>query len=371
MGAVLVHVDVISPGLVLALVLVALGALFWFLRQVVRLCRRRAHAARASRWLPVTLSMVAVLVLVPTAAAATVNYHYEYLPNMAAVVGLKTWPSAPLPRVVAATASVALARPAAPFPQGVVTRLPITGVTSGFGTRNALVYLPPQYFSQPGRRFPVAYLLHGAPGAPIDWFRAGDAAQGGLAVARQNQPVILVAPKLSRSWLSDSECVNGRQGNVETYLSGDVPAAVDSAFRTDATRGSRLLVGLSAGGFCALNVGLKYRAEFGAIADFSGLDRPTYPGGPRALYGTADPARSEAADSPWRYIPVMSPMPLSRVYLSVGRSDHGPLAAARRIDPELIAAHQRVTLRVTGGSHDYAFWRAQLPVALSWWSGTN
>jgi len=41
------------------------------------------------------------------------------------------------------------------------------------------------------------------------------------------------------------------------------------------------------------------------------------------------------------------------------------------MDAELIAAHQRVTFRVTGGSHDYAFWRAQLPVALGWWSGVR
>lgn len=375
MRALFERVDILSPSFVAALCTLATFSVGVLVRQLLRLPRRPTRS-RLRQGLALLAAGSAVILLVPAATADVVNYHYEFLPNLAVAVGMRTWPSAPLPQVLAVErpsptsyGQTVPATPARPrFPLGVVTRLPISGQVSGFGTRTAYVYLPPQYFLDPGRRFPVAYLLHGAPGAPIDWFRADQAARAGLDVARGGRPVILVAPQLSRSWLSDSECVNGAQGNVETYLARDVPTAVDNVFRTQSTRASRLLVGLSAGGYCALNVGLRHRAEFGAFADLSGLDRPTHSGGASALFGHGDAAPLlAAANSPYLYVPRMPPAPAVRGYLAVARADHGPYAAALRMQRELTAAHQPVILRVSAGSHNYAFWRAQLPAALSWW----
>ncbi|HEY5049897.1 MAG TPA: hypothetical protein VII50_03285, partial [Acidothermaceae bacterium] len=64
--------------------------------------------------------------------------------------------------------------------RGAVVTLNISDVGVGFDARRALVYLPPQYFSNPDERFPVVYLLHGSPGMPVDWLRGGGAATAGL-----------------------------------------------------------------------------------------------------------------------------------------------------------------------------------------------
>jgi hypothetical protein len=52
---------------------------------------------------------------------------------------------------------------------GQLARLAIPNDHTGVGSGPAWVWLPPQYFSEPDRRFPVVYLFHGSPGQPADW----------------------------------------------------------------------------------------------------------------------------------------------------------------------------------------------------------
>lgn len=340
---------IITPGFV-----TAVGALSAV--AVLAGCRLRRR-----RMLAVACAVVALLIT-PLTAAAAVNAHYRYLPRVDDALGIATWPRAPLSRVLDAAATE-------PFPKGVVVEEPITGWVSGFGTRVAYVYLPPQYFTEPAARFPTAYLLHGSPGAPLDWLRAGNAATAGYAIARTGHPVILVAPRLSRSWLDDSECLDRPGEHVETYLTRDVVSAVDRTFRTLPDASDRLLVGISAGGYCALNIGLLHRSEFGALADLSGLDRPTHSGGLRGLLGPDGTPAELAAQTPADYVGQLPVSPRERIYLAVGRSDHGPLHDETVMAAALRARSQDVTFTTPPGTHDYTFWRRELPLALAWWTG--
>ena len=54
----------------------------------------------------------------------------------------------------------------------------------------------------------MLYLLHGSRGVPLDWFRGAKAATAEFAAARAGRPVILVAPRMSQSWLNHSECLD-------------------------------------------------------------------------------------------------------------------------------------------------------------------
>lgn len=311
----------------------------------------------------VAASVVAVLaaLLLPAAAADAVNAHYQYLPRVADLLNQPTWPTAP----VSAARVSAAAR--GTHPTGAVVRIPVPGPLSGFGTHTALVYLPPQYFTEPARRFPAVYLLHGSPGAPIDWFRAARAADAGLAAARAGNPVILVAPRASRYWSDDSECVDRPREHVATYLTRDVPAVVDATLRTLPTRSARAIAGNSAGGYCALNLGLRHREEFSVILDMSGYDRPTYAGGMRGLFGRQPGlARRVRAESPVAYVPGMSPKPRTAVWLDSGTSDPAALTDARVMASLLSRAGQPTVLRERAGGHDYGVWRPALREALLW-----
>jgi enterochelin esterase-like enzyme len=312
------------------------------------------------RWLSSSIGVVLALVMSLVTVADFVNAHYAYLPRVADVIGVRTWPSARLTEVTAPAAEK-------PRPKGAVVSVKLPGPASGFGSPRAMVYFPPQYFTEPSRRFPVIYLLHGSPGAPIDWFRAARASDAGLAAAQAGHPVILVAPRASHDWDDDSECVDRPKEKIATYLVKDVVRDIDARFRTIDNRSGRALAGNSAGGYCALNLGLQHRDLFSSILDLSGFDRPTHNGGMKGLFGSrADLAAVAAANTPSDYVQTLRPTPNVRLWVDCGRSD----AAARRdtvnIADALGSRGFDVTLRLRRGGHDFDVWRPALREAVGW-----
>jgi enterochelin esterase-like enzyme len=312
------------------------------------------------RWLSSSLGIVLALVMSLLTVADFVNAHYAYLPRVADVIGVRTWPSAKLTEVVAPAG-------VKPRPQGAVVSVKLPGPKSGFGSPEAMVYFPPQYFTETSRRFPVIYLLHGSPGAPIDWFRAARASDAGLAAAKAGHPVILVAPRASHDWDDDSECVDRPKEKIATYLVQDVVSDIDARFRTIDNRSGRALAGNSAGGYCALNLGLQHRDMFSSIVDLSGFDRPTHNGGLKGLFGSRhDLAAVAAANTPRDYVGKLQPTPNVRLWIDCGRSD----ASARRdtvnIADALGSRGFDVTLRLRRGGHDYSVWRPALMDGVVW-----
>jgi enterochelin esterase-like enzyme len=366
-----------------------------------------------------TMAAVAVCAAFVTlvSVADAVNAHFQYLPRLSDVLGQRSWPTlnaalladatnlpdgglpaaGQLPPASAAPTPgnpVPTPTPAGPaeptvgsasghtlapaarhssstvpglHPRGAVVTIRVPDAGVGFPGGRALVYLPPQYFTDPTARFPVVYLLHGSPGIPVDWLRGGGAANAGLGAAVRGEPQILVMPHLSRNWLDDSECVDGAHMKVETYVVTDLLPAVDSQLRTKANRDGRTIGGMSAGGYCALNLGLRHRDLFGAIIDMSGYTHPTHTGGMAALFGTRpDVARLTAANSPDVYGRRLNAGPPTRVYLLCGRSDKGPLTQMAAIRPILETDGLPVTWVTLPGSHTYGVWRPGLADALTW-----
>nr|WP_083828331.1 MULTISPECIES: alpha/beta hydrolase-fold protein [Protofrankia] len=318
-----------------------------------------ALLARRERAVSVGLGSLALLLTLAT-VADLVNAHYGYLPRFDDVIGVKSWPTASAREIVGQAPR--------PHPDGSVVGLPVTGVHSGFGTQEALVYFPPQYFTEPHTRFPVVYLLHGSPGVPVDWYRGGQAAQVGAMLAHDGQPAILVAPRLSHGWLDDSECVDRPGEHVETYLVDDVIPTVDARLRTIPDRADRILAGMSAGGYCALNLGLRHRDLIATIVDMSGMTRPTHDGGMAGLFGNRpDLAFVAAANAPALYALALPPDPPMRVWLDCGRGDRESLDDTRNMALTLSRRPGFTTvLRLRPGGHDFNVWRPALRDGLQW-----
>ncbi|CAO5237431.1 alpha/beta hydrolase [Frankia sp. AgKG'84/4] len=316
--------------------------------------------SRHGRTVTVATAGLAVAFSVAT-AADLVNAHYSYLPRVDDVIGVKSWPASSS-RVAAADA------PARAHPQGTVVTLRIPGVRSGFGAQQALVYLPPQYFSEPRARFPVVYLMHGSPGVPVDWFRADRAAQTGAWLAADHRAAILVAPRLSHGWLDDSECVDRPGEHIETYLVDDVIPTIDARLRVLPGRTERTFAGMSAGGFCALNLGLRHRDLVATIVDMSGMDRPTHNGGMVGLFGPrSDLAGVVAANTPARYAAHLPADPPMRVWLDCGESDREAYGDTRAMAAALGGRPGfTVVLRLRPGGHDFGVWRPALRDGLAW-----
>jgi S-formylglutathione hydrolase FrmB len=298
------------------------------------------------RFLFVPATLLAVI-----AVATGVNAWFDAYPHLASFTPTAGW----------ARISPGHATPPTATTAGAIDTLRIAGPASGFGTHLAYAYLPPQYFTEPQRRFPVLLLLHGSPGRPADWLAGGRAAEAGRRSAALGAPIIIVMPTASRSWLADSECVNGTSGQVETYLTVDVVDAVKRSLRTLDGRAHWGVAGMSAGGFCALNLGLRDRGTFSAVLDMSGLTRPTHTGGVQALFGRgAHGAAAAAANDPEHYAATLTASPPIHLRFIAGTEDDGPLHEIRALAPRLAARGLDVQVDVRPGHHTYRVWAPAL-----------
>ena len=227
------------------------------------------------------------------------------------------------------------------------------------------VYLPPGYASHPRRRYPVAYLLHGIPGRPTAFLltvRAG-VVEDILVARHKARPMILVMPYGSTGTFTDKEWANGiRPGDGwETFVARDLVRAVDARYRTISRGSARALIGLSEGGYGALNIGLHHPGEFRVLESWSGYQEadnlPAIFGGvPRLLLN----------NSPLHTLPLVAPrLRAAGTYVwfySAGRDRfrHQNAAFARLLRKERIAHHYFLV----AGGHNWALWRGQASNAL-------
>jgi LPXTG-motif cell wall-anchored protein len=135
------------------------------------------------------------------------------------------------------------------------------------GKRRAFqVYLPPSYYTQPARDFPVVYLLHGINGGSKEWEPRDFGTKldelyttGGLAES------IVVMPDGESLWYSDSASDPWRSMFLQEML-----PLVDAEFNTIDDPEFRALSGVSMGGFGAFSIGLQNPELFSSIATHIG-----------------------------------------------------------------------------------------------------
>jgi len=157
-------------------------------------------------------------------------------------------------------------------------------------TKNYQVYLPPSYASQPTRRYPVVYMLHGSPGAETDWVNNVSINTVLDSLAHAGLPeVIAVMPDGDSWWYHDwistppacaggsytgaapsEPCVPGLHYQYESYIVNDLVPRIDATYRTEATMAHRAIGGLSMGGYGAAYLALAHPDVFNVAAVFSG-----------------------------------------------------------------------------------------------------
>jgi hypothetical protein len=228
--------------------------------------------------------------------------------------------------------------------------------------RPSAVYLPPGYTAT--RRYPVIYLLHGMRGSPSSLWNALRLATvaDGLISSGQATPFIGVMPVAGPTVHPES----GEWAGVwESYVVGDVVPWVDAHLPTQPTPGGRALEGLCAGGYGAVDIGLRHPGLFGTLGSWEGYFAPVFRDGP---FVRATPAELAAHD-PSLLIRQEAPHLAQsgvRFYISAG-ADH---ARIRRIwsvsfgrQLRLLGLPHQLWLQPPAQGH---FWRATLPSALTY-----
>jgi S-formylglutathione hydrolase FrmB len=135
------------------------------------------------------------------------------------------------------------------------------------------VYLPTGYEGS-SAKYPVLYLLHGNAQNYTSWTTSGNiqATTDTLIANKEIPATIIVMPDSGTSWYVD------RKEKMETAILKELMPDVEKNLRTINTRESRLIAGLSMGGFGAMRFALQYPEMFSAAALLSpAIYNPTPP----------------------------------------------------------------------------------------------
>lgn len=164
-----------------------------------------------------------------------------------------------------------------------------------------LVYLPPDYETNPTRHYPVVYWLHGFNGSQRGGAVFVKPLHEAIRAGKAPPMIVVLVNGIATSFYCDS--VNGRIP-VDSVITKELIPHIDQTYRTLPKRECRAVEGFSMGGYGAAHLGFKHPELFGVVSVRSGALTdsvewgPLQPpqGGRRKNMLAADKAYFEAND---------------------------------------------------------------------------
>jgi S-formylglutathione hydrolase FrmB len=260
------------------------------------------------------------------------------------------------------------------------------------------ILVPAGYGTDPGRRYPSTYLLHGCrAGTPNNGLGYQEWTVGMHAESvTANAETIVVMPDGGGGGFY-TDWFNGGAGGPpkwETYHISQLLPWVDQNFRTINDRSQRAIAGLSMGGFGALSYASRHPDLFGSVASFSGAADLTNPteateaistvvvdtcaasdgGAPGSTFGShVDDELNWQAHDPARLVENLRN---TQIYLYTGNGQPGPFdPPGKPVDPiEVLAERSTVQFHdllvaagvpsffddYGAGSHSAPYWERDL-----------
>jgi enterochelin esterase-like enzyme len=136
--------------------------------------------------------------------------------------------------------------------------------------RHINVYVPAGYEKDPGKKYPVLYLVHGWGENEYGWSNQGHMANimDGLIASGQAVPMIVVMPSGD---IQTNPDVREASGTVMDIYARDLIPFIDKTFRTFTDREHRAMAGLSRGGFQTCLTVSANMDKFAWMGTFSGF----------------------------------------------------------------------------------------------------
>ncbi len=342
------------------------SAVVWGFTFVLTVCVSALHWRGARPWRRVAAVLAVLLTLLVT--LDTVDQHSGSFPTLERLVSLDPENVVATPQLKQIRAQVA-ATGVLPD-QGVVFTVTIPAKVSHFATRPATVYLPPAWFAKVTPSLPTLVLLPGEPGSASDWSNDGDADNTADAFASTHHGVapIIIMPDPNGLLTDDTECVNSKFGNAETYLVEDVPAFARSQFNASDSTGSLAIAGLSAGGTCSVMLALRHPQVYPTFASYSGFASPQFEETTQAetidiLFGGSED--EFAAHDPAELLRGGHFDGLAG-WFEAGNQDVVPAEAARSLQTAASGAGIATCILVRPGGHDFTLWSQALVDSFPW-----
>lgn len=341
------------PALICFAICLALGAWFW-----VRRKNAGAQSKPLKRGSTLTIGVGAALAFI-LGCGALANTYSGYFPSVKAVQRWATsvrgetadpWANGSGPHTTARKGYTFTAR-IEPAPE------------RALNPKNTWIYVPPGYdAADNGQRYPVVYLMHGAPGRASDWFGGGaaDSTLDNLIESGALPPMIVVSGDGSGGDFGGrKEPLNRPNGaHVEDYLSQDVVAWVDSHLRTIPDSQHRVIGGMSAGGIGALVFALHSPEVYGGAIALMPYAHPYTKEITQSSAATAD-------NSPLLLLRGARLSPAQKYFLGQGTGEDTAETEEIATALEEAGATVKVDL-VPKLSHNWIAARTLLPAGLEW-----
>jgi S-formylglutathione hydrolase FrmB len=329
---------------------------------------------------PRRAAAIAAGVLVLAAAANQVNGYFQAYPSLRVVLAAWLDPKPVFTGMPNVTEVVArpgqtlgsIWHPPHGMPQaGAVYQADIPGVTSGFRARPGYIYLPPAYLATPRPQLPVLVLLAGQPGDPRTWVDSGQvqAVMDGFARQHHGLAPVVVMPDDLGSFFANPLCLNSRLGQVQTYLTVDVPNWVTSHLQVRPPGQGWAIAGFSEGGTCAIQLSTQAPRLYQSFVDISGQDEPTLGsrqltisrafGGDAAAFGRVNPVAVLARTR----------FPRSAGVFVSGADDSTYTPQQQAMYRAARRAGMSVSLMYLPGGHDWRVWGGGLRANVAWLAG--
>ena len=215
-------------------------------------------------------------------------------------------------------------------------------------TRSYKIYLPPCY-GVDGRVYPSIYLFHGNLRGDEEFEELGieDSAES-LLLTNQIPPAIIIMP----DGRTVSDNTSGGAGSYEEVVVDELLPHIEATYCVSAEREHRAIGGISRGGYWAFEIALRHPETFSIVAGHS-------------------PAFFDSSEDP-EINPIYSNIEDDGLRIGIDFGQDDPYRTRAKTLSSNMAANgiPHTYIINPAGGHDDAYWSAQLPDYLRWYTQT-
>lgn len=309
-------------------------------------------------------------------AALAVNNYYHYYPSIAAF--LQKAPSRQSNIISTSTdhksRKTALEEYYAPLhdqPQkGTLADVSIPP-SGHYEPRGAYVYVPPALIKNSSLTLPVIVLLGGYPGTPTDWVNAGaKTILDDFAAKHKGLAPIVAIPDITGVHNIDTECVDSRLGDVETYLTKDVPAYLKAHYQVATSPANWAIMGYSEGGTCSTLVAIRNPDIYRSYGNITGDSIPSLNTPEQTLSVLFNGNKDvELAHDPTHLLATNSNPDYKKMHAWYYLANHDSPFILSRVQTQVRTAKLAgvdVSFKEVNGHHGFEIWKAGFTEALPW-----
>ncbi|MDO5645427.1 MAG: alpha/beta hydrolase-fold protein [Dermabacter sp.] len=224
---------------------------------------------------------------------------------------------------------------------------------------HALIWLPPGYVEDSTRSYPVVVGFPGIPGSVStyrDTFHIDRMVLDNVREGRMQAPIMVFPSVFPRN--ADTECVDGKDGTWETWITTDMRAWITTNLRAVNEPAAWATTGYSAGGWCASMIAMRHPDQYSWGISLAGYFHAEYAPGQ---------IQDDPEDARYRLDQVAEhERPAVALWAFAGGDDQPAINDVKDIEKSIGAPTTLVANISERGGHRPRMWMTPQRTAFSW-----